>query len=191
MCMTSWSVYFKSTGLTCAEAVRSSLSCIVTPPKASTVSFSQGSLKPAPPVPQTTKGVKFQFKIKNCQQLQRYVQVPSKRRPLDMHSSTRRKASPGPSGCWLLLSAFSTNSSIACQRTKNLITLQVHVNSTLHILSLGGYWCNRNPCLRTVVHSLAFDCLTTVKQKTNCLNSPNYWAEKMLESFGTNHAWRV
>ena len=35
---------------TCAEAVRSSLSCIVTSPKASTVSFSQGSHNPGPPV---------------------------------------------------------------------------------------------------------------------------------------------
>ena len=52
-------IYFETMGQTCADAVRSSLSCIVTPPKASTVSFSQGSHKPGPPVSTTTKGVKF------------------------------------------------------------------------------------------------------------------------------------
>ena len=41
------------------------------------------------------------------------ITAPSKRSPLEIHSNTRRKASPGPSACWLLLSAFSTNSSIA------------------------------------------------------------------------------
>ena len=43
--------------LTCAEAVRSSLSCMETMSKASTVSFSQGSHNPAPPVAQTTVNI--------------------------------------------------------------------------------------------------------------------------------------
>ena len=64
------------------------------------------------------KRVKLQLKIKFCQRLWR---VPSRTRPLEMHSKTRRKASPGPRGCWLLLSAFSTNSSIAYRRENKLV----------------------------------------------------------------------
>ena len=57
--------------------------------------------------------LRLKYQWNDTQNVLKMSSLPSRRRPLEMHSSTRRKASPGPKGCWLLLRAFSTKSSIA------------------------------------------------------------------------------
>ena len=60
--------------------------------------------------------LRLKYQGNDTQNVLKMSSLPSRRRPLEMHSSTRRKASPGPKGCWLLLRAFSTRSSIAYKK---------------------------------------------------------------------------
>ena len=57
-----------------------------------------------------------------------------------MHSNTRRKASPGPRGCWLLLSAFSTNNSIAYQRETLQTFVKLHEIAAINQRSVSKQW---------------------------------------------------
>lgn len=62
-----------------------------------------------------------------CSKNMKVITLPSRRRPLEIHSNTRRKASPGPRGCWLLLMAFSTNSSNAYENKQASYQQQIHL----------------------------------------------------------------
>lgn len=63
-------------------------------------------------------------------------QSPSKRRPLEIHSNTRRKASPGPRGCWLLLTAFSTSNSKAFE---NKLHDNQHMSTLIQVKESLGF----------------------------------------------------